>query len=92
MPRFYEYEEVEVNIDIDVDDFLDRCDSSEKEELIDALIEDGYLIKNCRNNFTDHGRSVPESMYVQAIEKLRDKWNMLTQEEEQIILKIANRF
>jgi hypothetical protein len=92
MPRFYEYEEVEVNIDIEVDDFLNKCSSSETEELIDALIEDGYLIKNCRNNFTDHDRSVPESMYVQAIDKLREKWNSLTSEEEQSILKIASRF
>jgi Zn-finger protein len=92
MPRFYEYEEVEVNIDIDVDDFLNKCSSKETEELIDALIEDGYLIKNCRKGFTYHEHSVAEQIYVQAIEKLRDKWNMLTQEEEQIILKIANRF
>lgn len=36
--------------------------------------------------------SAAESFYVEAIDKLRDKWNMLTQEEEELVLKIANRF
>jgi hypothetical protein len=36
--------------------------------------------------------SVAESFYVEAINKLKTKWNMLTQEEEELIIKIANRF
>jgi hypothetical protein len=92
MPKYYEYEEVSVTIDIDINDFLDRCDSSEKEELIDALIEDGYIKKNCRVEYEDQSYSISESFYQQALDKLNGKWNMLTQEEEQIILKIANRF
>jgi hypothetical protein len=92
MPKFYEYQEVEAELDIDVDDFLNKCNTSETEELIDALIEDGYLIKNCRAASKDYGHSVPESMYIQAIDKLRDKWNSLTTEEEQAILNIASRF
>jgi hypothetical protein len=92
MPRFYEYEEVEVHVDIDVDDFLDRCDSSEKEELIKALIEDGYLKKDCRETFQDYGYSVGEALYQEALKKLHGKWNMLTKEEEETILNIAKRF
>lgn len=90
MPRFYEYEEVEVHVDIDVDDFLDRCDSSEKEELIKALIEDGYLKKDCRETFESYSPS--EAFYQEAIKKLNGKWNMLTKEEEETILNIAKRF
>jgi len=36
--------------------------------------------------------SVPESFYIDAIDKIKGRWNMLTQEEEEIILKIASRF
>ena len=36
--------------------------------------------------------SAAESFYVEAIDKLRDKWNMLTQEEEELIIKISSRF
>jgi len=92
MPRFYEYEEVEVHVDIDVDDFLDKCNTSEKEELIKALIEDGYLKKDCREGFEDQKYSVSEAFYQEALNKLHGKWNMLTKEEEETILNIAKRF
>lgn len=92
MPRFYQYEEVEVDIDIDVDDFLNKCNAGEKEYLIDALIEDNYLKKDCRLDSPDYSYSVSEAMYVEAIDKLRNKWNRLTKEEEAIILDIAKRF
>jgi DUF2075 family protein len=36
--------------------------------------------------------SPAESFYIEAIDKLRTKWNMLTQEEEELIMKISNRF
>lgn len=36
--------------------------------------------------------SAAEYFYIEAINKLKDKWNMLSQEEEDFIMKIANRF
>ena len=87
MPTFYAED-----IDIIVDEFLSACSSREKEELIDALIEDGYLKENCRVDYKYELLSVPESFYIDAIDKIKGRWNMLTQEEEEIILKIASRF
>jgi hypothetical protein len=87
MPTFYAED-----IEIDVDKFLSSCNDRDKEELIDALIEEGYLKKDCREGFKDYNYSVSESHFVEAIDKLRSKWNMLTKEEEEFILKIANRF
>jgi tRNA A37 threonylcarbamoyladenosine dehydratase len=87
MPTFYAED-----IDIIVDEFLSACSSREKEELIDALIEDGYLKENCKVDYKYELLSVPESFYIDAIDKIKGKWNMLTQEEEEIILKIASRF
>ena len=87
MPTFYAED-----IDIIVDEFLSACSSREKEELIDALIEDRYLKENCKVDYKYELLSVPESFYIDAIDKIKDRWNMLTQEEEEIILKIASRF
>jgi hypothetical protein len=87
MPTFYAED-----IDIDVDEFLSACSSREKEELIDALIEDRYLKENCKVDYKYELLSVPESFYIDAIDKIKGRWNMLTQEEEEIILKIASRF
>jgi tRNA A37 threonylcarbamoyladenosine dehydratase len=87
MPTFYAED-----FKIDVDEFLSACSSREKEELIDALIEDGYLKENCKVDYKYELLSVPESFYIDAIDKIKGKWNMLTQEEEEIILKIASRF
>ena len=88
MPTFYTEE-----LDIDADEFLSACGRRDKEEIIDILIEDGYLKKNCRVERYDP--SLPsnpsEYFYNEAIDKLSGKWNMLTREEEDTILKIANR-
>jgi hypothetical protein len=92
MPKFYEYRDIEVDVDIDIDEFLDKCNNREKDELIYALIEDGYLKKDCRRNFEEVDYSPTEAQFVEAVDKLRNKWNMLSQEEEQLILNIANRF
>ena len=86
MPTFYSED-----IDIDPSEFLSACSSSEKDELINELIEDGYISKNCRVNFS-YDYSVPESFFEEALRKLHGKWNMLTKEEEESIIKIANRF
>lgn len=88
MPTFYP--DVE-DINVDPEEFLSACDTRETEELIDALIEGGYLKKNCRPSY-DESYSPSESFYQEALDKLNGKWNMLTKEEEELILKIANRF
>jgi hypothetical protein len=87
MPTFYAED-----IDIDADEFLSSCNDRDREELIDALIEGGYLKKDCKEDFKDYNYSVSEAHFVEAVDKLRSKWNMLTQEEEELIIKIANRF
>jgi len=90
MPKFSNYREIESFVDVDVDEFLDACNSQEKEEIVDALIEDRYLKKDCRETFESYSPS--EAFYQEAIKKLNGKWNMLTKEEEETILNIAKRF
>jgi hypothetical protein len=59
---------------------MDRFD---KEQMAEYLIKDGYPTPYTH---------VAESKFQNEILKLYDKWNMLTQQEEETILKIANRF
>lgn len=92
MPRFFDFQEVEVDLDIDIDEFLDKCNSNEKEYLIDALIEDGYIKKDCRVDYKELSHSAAESIFEEALNKIHGKWNSLTQEEESLILSIAKRF
>jgi hypothetical protein len=61
----------------------DNMDRFDKEQMADYLMKDGYP--------TPYSHPA-EFKFQNGILKLYDKWNMLTQEEEETILKIANRF
>lgn len=79
------------DIDIDVDEFVDSCSSSEVEELIRYLEKENYIKAESRLN-VERQMSVGETFYVEAIEKLLDKYHMLTKEEEEVIIKLSKRF
>ena len=86
MPDFDYNGDVEVN----VDDFLSGCDNDDMEEIIDALIEDGYIKPSARIH--DSEMSAPEQIFEEALSKLRGKWNQLSKSEEEIIMALAKRF
>jgi hypothetical protein len=88
MPYFSNYREEEV--EVNVYDFLSGCCGTEIDELIDCLIDDGY-IKNSDRIYTEQ-MSVSESEFEDAIDKLHKKWNRLTKEDELAIIKIAKKF
>jgi len=67
-------------IEVDVDDFLSACSSSEIKELVQALKDDGHLDEGELNNDFDI-----------ALRKLAGNSWRLTKEDEEIILKIANK-
>jgi hypothetical protein len=86
MPRF----DVNEDVEIDVDDFLDACDSGDIEELIEALIERGELEMK---DFVNSPRmSASEKIFEEHLSSISGRWNQLTQEEEETILKIGARF
>jgi hypothetical protein len=86
MPRF----DVNEDLEIDVDDFLYECDSEDIKKLIEALIENGDLEMK---NFVDHSRmSAGEKIFEEHLSSISGRWNQLTQEEEETILKIGARF
>jgi len=86
MPRF----DVNEDIDIDVDEFLSACDSGDIKKLIEALIENGDLEMK---HFTDRSRmSADEQIFEEHLSSISGRWNQLTQEEEETILKIGAKF
>jgi hypothetical protein len=67
-------------IEVDVDDFLSACSNSEIKELVQALKDDGHLDEGELDNDFDI-----------ALRKLAGNSWRLTKEDEETILKIANK-
>lgn len=75
--------------DIDIDYFLSTCSKSDIQEIIQVLVENGWL----KPSATDESpRGYDEQVYEDSLKKLHGKWNRLSKEEENQILKIAKRF
>ena len=81
MPDFY----ID-NLDISPDDFVDACSDIEIDELVEKLLEDGYI--NNQSILKSNGTHSDE-VYTKAIIKLSESRLRLTNEEEEIIKKIA---
>lgn len=87
------YFDYEGDIHVHVDDFISACNSREIKELIEALVEDGHLPQSVLNTTTGNGGSgIAESEFENALDKLHGKWNVLTNDEEEVIVKISKRF
>ena len=67
-------------IEVDIDDFLSACSDSEIKELVQALKDDGHLDEGELDNDFDI-----------AIRKLSGNSWRLSKEDEETILKIANK-
>lgn len=79
-------------VNVDVDDFLRACDRTDIEDLIDTLVEDGYLNDSDRVIDERSRMSAPEQLFEDQLQKLHGKWNQLSKTEEEILLAIAKRF
>jgi len=87
MPEFETY------VDIDPSEFVSVCSESEIKELIECLVEDGYLKPTYYNvpNVPEDKQSLLDKIWGETLDKLSNNRLMLTTEEEEIITKIANR-
>jgi len=80
----------ETELEVDVDDFLSSCTKSEIKELIEALQEDGWLIKESVAQ-TDKMNLLDEE-WLNVTNKLNNIRLRLSVEEEQMIKDIVNRY
>ena len=74
--------------DVNIDDFLESCDEYEIEEAIDWLKDKGHI----KDTHTDRQVCAAELEYIEALDKIYTKWNVLTKEETDFVLNIAKRF
>lgn len=80
-----------INVEVDIDNVLWSMRDKEKQKLVDDLYEDGFIPKELESELNQPTHAA-EAPFVEALDKLKGKYNMLTAEEEQIIIKIANKF
>jgi hypothetical protein len=86
------YFDYEGEIHVTVTEFLLATDAREKKELLDRLMNDGYLPPNLTNSSYLKNICPAESEFEDALCKLHGKWSRLTKEEEEAIIKISKRF
>ncbi len=96
MPRFTENLNIDVwedvDIDIDVEDFFDEMTDEEKQEMLELLAKDGFGVANL---YSSSGRSSWEFEsweFDEAVFKLKVNYHQLTNEETDLIIKLAKRF
>ena len=75
-------------LDIDVENFIESCSNKEIEDMIEILIDSGYVekIKSINN------RSMLDNIWNENISKLLDLRLRITPKEEEKILKIINKY
>jgi hypothetical protein len=90
MPSILVNVDTEIDVDVEVNDFLEDCDNSEIEEVVCWLQNNGHL----RETSVDKSAEVcaTEAEFMNSLDKLYTKWNMLSKEEEDFILNVSKRF
>ncbi len=85
MPYFYVDD-----LNISPGEFVDSCSDREITELIEVLVEDGYITKESilENN---NNLSVNDEIFFEVLVKLSNSRHLLTKIEEEIIKSIADR-
>ena len=93
MPTIKQYDvpvkaEVTVDFDVEVEEFLDYCDESEIDKIIQWIKNKNYL----KGSSIIGQVSVAESEFIEALDKIYTKWNVLSTEETELIINISKRF
>jgi hypothetical protein len=96
MPSILVQIDTEVDVEVEVNEFLDDCNTSEIEEVIDWLKENRHI----KDTHSDRQVCAAELEFIEAFElefiealdKLYTKWNALSKEEESFIVNLAKRF
>lgn len=78
-----------VSVDVDLDDVYSELSNSDKRELVEWLTDDGYIDEPV---ISQNSRSLRNEEFNEACLKLADSYYRLTQEEEEIIMKIVKKY
>lgn len=84
MPSFY------ADVEVEVDEFVDNCSKREIEELVKYLHKEGHLNED---TIPAENMNLLDQEWAEVLDKLSGRNRLqLSNEEEEIIKKIANRF
>ena len=84
----FDEEDVEIDVDISVDAFLNKCDSRDINNVINWLKRNDEL----SNNDVHEANSIPHELFLEKVDKIVTNYYQLTNEEQELIEKIAKRF
>ena len=87
--------EFTAEVDIDPSEFIDSCSRTEKQRLIEILVEDGDIEPTQADKNKANGVRRPninDQIFWDSLEKLAKCRDLLTIEEENIINNLANKF
>jgi len=80
----------EVDVDIYIDNFYRELSSREKQDLVDWLKEDGYLVGRIAEY--DTPGTPMQDMFNENINKIKNSYYQLTNEEIELIEKLAKKY
>jgi hypothetical protein len=83
MPDFSTY------VDIDPSEYVDNCSPSEITELVNILVDEGYL--EGQPVTSPHHHNILDEEWVMIISKLMKSRLLLSSEDENTIIEIAKR-
>lgn len=88
MPEFESY------IDIEVDEFWSSCSIGEKEELVDMLVEDGWVVRNSPKGTDPESKlpSVSDLNWNDMINKLNNVRIQISSDDEETIKQIIKKY
>jgi len=71
-------------------EFMDACNKDDIQEVINWLVENGKVKEDDTNPSDKIG--IVQSMFEEYLYAIRDSYHQLTNEEEEIIVKIGKKF
>jgi hypothetical protein len=80
---------VDVDVDIDVDEYLSECSDDEITEIIDALVEDGYLKSDGKFG---EGQTLMENLFFKQCNGLKGAYMQISNEDIEIIEQIYKKY
>lgn len=81
---------VDVDVDIDVNEFLSECSDRDIIEIIDTLVEDGYL-KN-HGGLLKEGETFMEAEFFEQCDGLKGAYMQISNEDIELIEKIYKKY
>jgi phenylpyruvate tautomerase PptA (4-oxalocrotonate tautomerase family) len=81
-----------LNIDIDIDDILWDLSDREKQELVDELYDDGYVPKQISGGVSEEEKNVLDLEWDELVKKISKLRLQITNEDEETIRKILNKY